>query len=154
MTLFANGGDITPDTTKEVSPGSGPKTAGNLLLEFTHPQVPFSQIVIKRDAKISDKAEIIGFIGQQTVKQIAMRRLSDTAPLPWLTQVARSSVVSRSDNPVKQGQNAGLFRLGQVVETLSFGLLDHRPNGLQQTPQMVRPDLTGVSFRQRLQITQ
>jgi len=47
--LFSDNGDIISDTTKNFSYIFSSKSSGYFLLNFDHPNIPFSQIVVKLD---------------------------------------------------------------------------------------------------------
>jgi hypothetical protein len=127
------------------------KTARNFLLEFAHAQVPFSQIVVKRDPKIGHKPQVGSFMGHEAVKQITGRRLSEPAALSRLAVATGNALISPVDELLKQSQDPIPLLAWQLALAYRLGRLDHGPGGPQQAHHLPSPPLAGVSLINGLQ---
>ena len=81
--LFAQGGQIAPNTAKSLSAKDGAKTARNLLLELDHAHIPLRLIVVKIHPKIFQEAEEGLLVFAQPIEQVAGRALLGSSPCSW-----------------------------------------------------------------------
>src|SRR6266540_387820 len=107
LTLLFQGGDIPPDATERRRPCSGAKTTGDFLLDFHHPQIPFGQVVVKRQRKVIHEGEGFSPVLGQPVQQVFRFALL-LAPTPAGRQTWRGLL---------QGQS---LRQNRLVTTLKL----------------------------------
>lgn len=82
--MFADRRNIRANPTEGFGTRHRAKTAGNLLLDFHHPQVALCQIVIKRHAEVGHQAQRFGLVLLQPQQQIARFALFRASLLPGL----------------------------------------------------------------------
>ncbi len=71
QSLFAQGGQVAPNTCKGNGPGLTAKGTRDFLLQFDHAQIPLGQIVVERHPQIGDKAQHFMAVFEQASHQQA-----------------------------------------------------------------------------------
>src|SRR5438045_2991365 len=83
MTLLLHGRKIATDAAKSGGPRSTAKGARNLLLHFSHPQIPFSEIVRKRKPQIIERSQHLVSTRNESIKQVLRLGLLGPAFAVW-----------------------------------------------------------------------
>ena len=76
--ILTGRGDIAANTAETLRTLKRSETAGHLLFDFHHPDIPFSLVVVKRHAKVIHESQHLPFEVAKPYRQVQRRRLFAT----------------------------------------------------------------------------
>ncbi len=79
LPLFLDGRNIASDVTEYFCSLHASETAGYFLMNLHHSYIPFTAIIVKRNAEVIHKAQYLAFMFHQTHKQISCRTLGNSS---------------------------------------------------------------------------
>jgi hypothetical protein len=95
-----------------------PEAARNLLLDFEHPQIALSLIIVKGDGQVVKEGEHCVLAEEEALEQVARRGLLDPAALPGAACVWRIGREPSGQEPFVAGDKAVALGLGQAGRAL------------------------------------
>ena len=152
VTLLTQRREVATNAAEVISAVRATKTAGDLVLDFQHPQIALSLIVVKWHPEVVEEGQHGRAMRHQPVEQIAGRGLLGTSTLPgrlggWVGPQSFSH--ESGEGGLVTGQPLG----GQGRLSGGAGCRNHPLHAQQQPDEFLHPGLAGL-FVQANQLTQ